>query len=78
MANNIQEIQRKRFQFLQKLYGVTEGSELASVNLWELGAELGFSRPETDRIDEYLTGEGLPRILPSVGLLVLHIKALSK
>jgi hypothetical protein len=59
MANNIQETQRKRFQFLQKLYEVTEGSELASVNLWELGTELGFSRPETDRIDEYLTGEGL-------------------
>ncbi len=59
MANNIQETQLKRFQFLKKLYEVTDGSELVSVNLWELGEELSFSHPETDRIDEYLSGEGL-------------------
>lgn len=59
MANNIQETQRKRFQFLQKLFDVTEGSEYESVNLWELGDELGFSRPETDKIDDFLKGEGL-------------------
>ncbi len=59
MANNIQEIRRKRFLFLQKLYEVTDGSELESVNLYELGDELGFERRETDRIDDYLRGEGL-------------------
>ncbi|MCJ7722810.1 MAG: hypothetical protein MUP03_01635, partial [Anaerolineales bacterium] len=59
MANSIQKTQRKRFQFLQRLYEVTEGNELASVNLWELGNELGYTRPEIDRIDDFLRGEGL-------------------
>ena len=59
MANNIQETQRKRFQFLKRLYEVTEGYELASVNLWELGDELRFTRPEIDRIDNFLRSEGL-------------------
>ena len=69
MANGILEIQRKRFQFLKKLYEVTGGSELDSMNLWEVGAELGFSRSETDRIDEYLTGEGLTTHVALGGLL---------
>jgi len=59
MDNNIKETYEKRFRFLQRLYEVTEGSELVSVNLWELGAELGFSRSETDKIDDYLHAEGL-------------------
>jgi hypothetical protein len=59
MANDIEEARRKRFQFLKRLYEVTEGNRLVSVNLWELGEELGFSRSETDRIDEFLNGEGL-------------------
>jgi hypothetical protein len=61
MDNNVRATQRKRFQFLQKLYVVTEGNEFASVNLWEFGQELGFTRPETNRIDDFLRGEGLIR-----------------
>ena len=69
MVNNIQEVKRKRFLFLKRLYEVTEGSNLASVNLWELGAELGFSHSETDRIEEFLRGEGLTQRVAFGGLI---------
>ena len=59
MKNDIQEIQRKRFQFLRELYEVTNGSEFESVNLSELGAKLGFSDSDTDKIYEYLHARGL-------------------
>jgi hypothetical protein len=59
MANGMQETRQKRFQFLERLYELTEGNSLVTVNLWELGAELGLSRAETDSIDEFLSGEGL-------------------
>jgi len=69
MANSIQETQRKRFQFLQRLYEVTEGNELASVNLWELGKELGFTHPEIDRIDDFLREEGLIKQIAYGGIV---------
>ena len=59
MTNDIQEIQRKRFQFLQILYEATDGNEFESVNLSELGAKLGFSNSETDKIYNYLHAKGL-------------------
>ena len=59
MTNNIHEKQRERFQFLQKLYEETDGSEFESVNLTELGAILGFSDSETEKIYAYLHAKGL-------------------
>jgi hypothetical protein len=59
MANEVQDIQRKRFDYLKRLYDITEGSEHADVMYLELGAELGLTRPEIDKIYEYLIGEGL-------------------
>lgn len=59
MTNDIQEIQRKRFQFLQKLYEDTNGSEFESINLSELGEKLGFSDSETDKTYDYLHAKGL-------------------
>lgn len=59
MVKDIQEIQMKRFQYLHKLYKVVEGSEQAYMNFLELGRELGYSDAETDKIDDYLVGEGL-------------------
>jgi hypothetical protein len=43
MANNVEEIRLKRFQFLNKLYEETGGNELASVNFLQLRERLGFS-----------------------------------
>jgi hypothetical protein len=59
MANEVQDIQRKRFDYLKRLYDKTEGNERADVMYLELGAELGLTRPEIDKIFEYLMGEGL-------------------
>jgi len=69
MANNVQETRRKRFQFLQKLFDVTEGNEMADANLWELGEGLGFTRSETDKIDDFLRGEGLIKHIALGGLI---------
>lgn len=59
MTNDIQELQRKRFQFLKKLYDVTKADESVSVNPLDLGAELGLSSSEIDRICDFLNSEGL-------------------
>lgn len=59
MDINIQEIRRKRFQYLQKLYELSGGNELASINFQQIGDELGFSHPEADNISEFLVGERL-------------------
>lgn len=59
MTNNIQEIQRKRFQFLKKLYDITEADESVFINPSELGAELGLSGSEIDKICDFLNSEGL-------------------
>lgn len=59
MSDQIQEIQRKRFLFLQHLYEVTGGDTFPDANLYELGNDLGFTSDETDKIDNYLTEQGL-------------------
>jgi len=59
MTNNAQEVQRKRFQFLKKLYDIAEADESVFVNPAEFGAELGLASSEIDRICEFLNSEGL-------------------
>ena len=61
MDTQIQETQRKRFHFLQKLYEVTQGSQDEVINLNEFNEVLGFSRDETYKIFNYLTEEGLTK-----------------
>lgn len=53
----IQEKKKQRFQFLEKLYEVTNGSSSGIVMMYELGKELKFDRNITSSIVEYLTGE---------------------
>lgn len=57
--NSIDELIKKRFQFLHRLYEKTEGNEREAINMWDLGNELGFERAETDKISQYLVGEYL-------------------
>jgi hypothetical protein len=71
MANYVQEMQRKRFQFLQKLFDQTEGNELDSANLWQLGDELGFTYSETTGICNYLRVEGLIKNITHDGLIAI-------
>ncbi len=53
------ESQRKRFQFLSRLFEAAKRDENTMVRAFELGTEIGFSHEETKRIADYLVGEGL-------------------
>lgn len=59
MASDVQEIRRKRFDYLQRLYEITDASENETVNCFEFGNQLGFLNPEIDKITDFLEGEGL-------------------
>ena len=48
-----------RFRFLNCLYERTDGDYHAFEDMWEVGAEVGLTSDETDRVMEYLNGEGL-------------------
>lgn len=48
-----------RFRFLHRLYERTDGDYYALEDMWEVGADVGLTRDETDRAMEYLNGEGL-------------------
>ena len=55
----IEEKRKLRFQFLNLVYQKTEGDKFQSVNMWELGKELGWDEDTTDLTVQYLEGEGL-------------------
>jgi hypothetical protein len=84
MENKIRETQQKRFQFLLKLFEISQGDELFSIDTFELGDQLGFVRDETNRIDDYLVGEDLVERVAGTKISITHRgiveveKALSK
>ena len=58
-AATIKENQRKRLLFLKTIYEATRGDCQVMVNIWEIGDELGFSKEETNLIDDYLANQSL-------------------
>lgn len=48
-----------RFRFLHRLYDRTNGDCHALEDMFDVGADVGLSRDETDRVMQYLYGEGL-------------------
>ena len=54
--DRIAEMQEKRSLYLKALYEKTNASELLNVGYIELGADLGFTDQDTERIAEYLGG----------------------
>jgi hypothetical protein len=72
MKNEIQVIREKRFRFLHKLYEISEGNELESIDAFELGNQLGYSHDETNLIDEYLRAEDLIRGVASTRISITH------
>lgn len=56
---NLEDKRRRRLQFMKALYDKTDGRQLAMVDMWEVGDELGFSREDTEATTEYLVGEDL-------------------
>ena len=68
---SIDQLRKKRFQFLHRLYEKTEGNEREMVNMWELGNELGFDKAETNRISQYLVGEYLMEYAAQGGIIAI-------
>jgi hypothetical protein len=58
-SNDAKEVQRKRFQFLKKLYDLTKADESVEINPSVIGAELGLSDAEANTICDFLNSEGL-------------------
>lgn len=56
---SLEDKKADRFRFLNYVYEVTDGDEAPSVNMWEIGNKLGFTKDETQKIVDYLVGEGL-------------------
>jgi hypothetical protein len=56
---NLEQKKADRFRFLNHAYELTDGDETPSVNMWEIGEKLGFTEDETQKIVDYLVGEGL-------------------
>lgn len=56
---DVQEIQRKRFLFLNKVYDVAQQRTTAICKLWEIGKDLGFDPMLTQDIFAYLSRKGL-------------------
>jgi hypothetical protein len=72
MDNKIRETQRRRFQFLLKLFELSNGNELFDINAFELGDQLGFPQDETNRIFDYLLGENLIQHVASTHIAITH------
>ena len=72
----VEEWREKRLRFMNRLYDATGGSQLASVDQYELGDELGLSREETDRVIEYRQGEQLLAHAGLGGVGITHLGVL--
>jgi len=58
-AERIKELQRQRFQYLNKLYETVDGREDRYASYEKVGEEFGFDKDLSYRIAEYLKGEFL-------------------
>ena len=68
----IDELKRKRFQFLHRLYEKSGGNEREMVDEFEFGDELGFDRTETEKITQYLEGEDLIKYEARRAIVITH------
>ena len=59
MSSQIEQLQKKRFEFLHKLYEQSAGSENGMFLMWELGRNLGLNADEVSNVVEFLSGEKL-------------------
>src|SRR3989344_5165042 len=71
MSESIEKLKAKRFQFLKKLWELSEGDEYKSFNMFEIGNELGFDHELTSSIYQYLRGEGLLKAFTLGGNIVI-------
>jgi hypothetical protein len=57
--DRLTEKKAQRLRFLHALYNATDGDGTQLVDMWELGQELGLQSTDTQKVAEYLDGEGL-------------------
>ncbi|NHZ85507.1 MAG: hypothetical protein GWP19_06465 [Planctomycetia bacterium] len=61
-----------RYKFLHKLWELSEGNLRFDIEYTELGDNLGFDRGKTNKIVQYLRGEGLIRDRGSRAISIMH------
>ena len=71
--DEIEEIRKKRFQYLPRLFELTGGDEFKLVGMFELGEQLGFDKHLTLQITRYLSEEQLVRPGGSGGIRISHL-----
>ena len=70
---SIEEMKNKRFQFLNKLYEISEGNQDRIMYMQVIGEELNFDKDLTRKIAQYLKGEGLIQFISiGGGLSITH------
>lgn len=55
----VEEKRRRRFAFMERLYERTDGDAMSRVNFRQVGAELGWTEDEAQKVALYLRDEGL-------------------
>jgi hypothetical protein len=56
---DIAQKKKNRYEFLNKLYDVTDGDSSLIIDMWELGKEINIERKDISNIVDYLKGEYL-------------------
>jgi len=70
--DEIEEIRKKRLQYLHRLFELTGGDQYKLVGMFELGEELGFDKHLTLQITQYLSEEQLVQPGGSGGIRISH------
>lgn len=68
---NVEEMKVKRYKFLKKLYELTGGDELDFQEIDDLGSDLGFEGDMTEKVAQYLNGEGLIKFVAIGGTICI-------
>jgi hypothetical protein len=77
MNPSIEMKRKQRFEFMNELYKVTNGSEMTHVDMAEIGMGLGFTKDECLLTVEYLEGEGLLKYVSLGGWIgITHLGVL--
>lgn len=76
----VEEMKKKRFEFLHRLYELSGADEHKPFNMFGLGEELGFEKILTQKIVRYLSKEKLIKHWSPDGVAITHwgIKAVEQ
>ena len=74
MNPSIEKKRKQRFEYMNSLYEVTNGNETLIVDMAEIGMSLNFTKDETWLTVEYLSGEGLLKLVAlGGGISITHL-----